>query len=105
MTTPRLSMLAGLLSGAVLLSACTPGQTAALGQGLEAARRAKDAEAAALKAALCAMSVGAYHRVNNDLEQRAIDALCGGAWERPLTMDDVRLLRDLRELEGRPGGS
>ncbi len=53
-----------------------------------------------LKASVCAMSIGAYHRVNNPAERRALDVLCGGEWERPVTADDVRALRDLGGLFG-----
>ncbi len=79
---------------------CTPQLTAAIGQGIEAARQAKDTEAEALKAAVCTTSIGAYHRVNNDQEKRALDVLCGGDYERPVTADDVRAIRDLGALFG-----
>lgn len=104
MTGPRFrpSLRTGLVLGALLLSGCTAAQTAALGQGIEAARQAKDAEAAALKAAVCAMSIGAYHRVNNDEEKRALDVLCGGTWTRPITADDVRAIRELELMLGGP---
>ncbi len=46
------------------------------------------------------MSIGAYHRVNNPAERRALDVLCGGEWERPVTADDLRALRDLGGLLG-----
>ena len=100
MTAPRLRRFAGLLLGACLMAGCTTAQKAALGQGVEAVRQAKDTEADVLKASLCAMSIGAYHRTNNVTEKRALDVLCGGAWERPVTADDVRVLRELGELLG-----
>ena len=89
-------VVAGLLVFAV--SACTSTQKAVLGQGIEAAKQAKDSEAEVLKVSLCAMSLGAYHRVNNSTERRALDVLCGGEWDRPVTADDVRIIRDLGEL-------
>jgi len=88
-------ILAGPLLGAFFLAACTGAQQAIVGQGIEAARQAKDAEAESLKATVCAMSIGAYHRVNTDIERRALDVLCGGQWERPITADDLRVLRSL----------
>lgn len=91
----RPCLCVSLVLAAVFVSSCTTAQTAAIGQGIEAARRAKDTEAAALKVAVCAMSIGAYHRVNNDQEKRALDVLCGGTWERPITADDVRAIREL----------
>ncbi len=69
-------------------------------QGVENIRGAKDAEADLLKASVCAMSLGAYHRVNNATERRALDVLCGGEWTRPVTADDLRNLRAFGELLG-----
>jgi ABC-type uncharacterized transport system auxiliary subunit len=96
----RAKLFAGLLLGAIFLAGCTSTQQAVLGQGIEAARQAKDAEAEVLKATVCAMSIGAYHRVNTDMERRALDVLCGGQWERPITADDLRALRALGDLSG-----
>ncbi len=93
-------VIAGGLLAAFVLASCTAAQRAAVGQGVEHIRQAKDTEAEVLKASLCAMSVGAYHRVNNDAEKRAIDVLCGGEWERPVTADDLRALRGLGDLFG-----
>ena len=98
MTAPRFRRFAGLLLGAFLMAGCTTAQKAALGQGVAAARQAKDSEADILKAGVCAMSIGAYHRTNNDLEKRALDVLCGGSWERPVTADDVRVIRELGDM-------
>jgi hypothetical protein len=92
--------IAGGLLAALLLAGCTGVQRAVVGQGVEHARQAKDTEAEVLKASLCAMSIGAYHRVNNPAERRALDVLCGGEWERPVTADDLRTLRDLGGLLG-----
>lgn len=95
---PRRATLAGPLLGAFLLAGCGAAGEAALERGAAAVRQAKDAEAEALKAAVCAMSLGAYYRVNDAIERRALAALCGGAWERPLTAADLELLRRLRDL-------
>lgn len=94
----RAKLFSGLLLGAIFLAGCTGAQQAILGQGIEAARQAKDAEAETLKATVCAMSIGAYHRVNTDVERRALDVLCGGQWERPVTADDLRAMRALADL-------
>ena len=93
-------MLLGGLLAALLLAGGTGVQRAVVGQGVAHARQAKDTEAEVLKASVCAMSIGAYHRVNNDAERRALDVLCGGEWARPVTADDVRTLRDLGGLLG-----
>ena len=88
----------GILLGIFFVSGCTTAQKAILAQGVESARQAKDSEAAILKASVCAMSIGAYHRTNSDIERRALDVLCGGEWERPITADDVRRIRKLGDL-------
>ncbi len=89
-----------LLGALLLLPACTTVQRAVVGQGVEKIRQAKDTEAEVLKAGVCAMSIGAYHRVNNATERRALDVLCGGEWARPVTADDLRALREFGELFG-----
>jgi predicted small secreted protein len=100
--SPHAKTITGLLLGAFLLAGCTTAQQAIVGQGVEAARQAKDAEAEILKTTVCAMSIGAYHRVNTDIERRALDVLCGGQWERPITADDLRVIRSLEAI---PNGS
>jgi len=94
----RRALCLGPLLGAFLLAGCTPASQAGLARGVAAARQAKDAEAETLKAAVCAMSIGAYHRVNSDAERRALDVLCDGSAARPLTLDDLDALRVLRDL-------
>ena len=94
-------VLAGPLLGAgFFVAACTPMQQRAVDRGVESARAAKDAEPEVLKASICAMSIGAYHRVNNATERRALDVLCGGEWARAVTADDLRTLREFGELFG-----
>ena len=101
MTTRWFRAFAGPLLGAfLLLPACTSAQRAVIGQGVEKIRQAKDAEAEVLKASVCAMSIGAYHRVNTATERRALDVLCGGEWARPITADDVQVLREFGALFG-----
>ena len=90
---PRFATRLGALCLAALLAACTPAQQVALEGGMEAARRAKDAEARALKGALCAMSLGAYHRLNGDLERRALDVLCGGIQGALSSAEDLEAIR------------
>jgi len=69
--------------GALVLAACNPAQRIAVDEGIERAKLAKDTEARVLKASLCAMSIGAYHRINGVAERRALDVLCAGAADRP----------------------
>jgi hypothetical protein len=89
-----------LLGAVFFVAACTPVQQAVVNQGVENIRTVKDAEAEVLKASVCAMSIGAYHRVNNPTERRALDVLCGGEWARPVTADDLRALRAFGEMFG-----
>ena len=101
MTTRSFRVFAGPLLGAFfLVASCAPIQQAVIDQGVENIRGAKDTEADLLKASVCAMSLGAYHRVNNATERRALDVLCGGEWTRPITADDLRNLRAFGELLG-----
>jgi hypothetical protein len=101
MTARPFRAFVGPLLGAVfLVAACTPVQQAVVGQGVEKIRQAKDAEAEVLKASVCAMSLGAYHRVNDATERRALDVLRGGEWARPVTVDDLRSLREFGALFG-----
>ncbi len=101
MTVRPFRAFAGPLLGAFfLVGACTPVQQAIVDRGVEKAHAAKDAEAEVLKASLCAMSLGAYHRVNDATERRALDVLCGGEWTRPVTIDDLRKLREFGALFG-----
>ncbi len=90
----------GVLLLAAVLSACGGPQRALLDHGIEAARQAKTAEAEALKASVCAMGLGAYHRINSAAEKQALDLLCGGDGTRPVTADDIRTIRDLGVLFG-----
>ena len=96
----NLNRAAGPLLGAFLLAACTTAQNVVLGQGVEKIRQAKDSEAGVLKASVCAMSIGAYHRVNSAAERRALDVLCGGADEPSLTAGDLRVMRQVMEALG-----
>ena len=86
------------LAALLLLAGCTMAQQAALTAGVEQIRKISDGKARLIKAATCAVELGAYFRVYTETEQRAFDVLCGGQWERPVTADDVRALRDLGEL-------
>ncbi len=91
-----------LLVALPLLGACTPTQNlavdAALATGVESIRAYEDKKAAVLVASVCAMSIGAYHRNFNDTQRQAIDTICGGSWQRPVTADDVKTLTTIYDL-------
>ncbi len=90
----------GVLLGILFVSGCTTAQKAILAKGPGAVRQAKDSEAQILKASVCAMGLGAFYRVNNDSERRALAVLCGGEWEQPITADDIRKIQELGDLLG-----
>lgn len=102
-TIPFRSFTGPLLAG-LLLTACTPAHQAVLEAGVAQVRQAKDAEAAVLKASLCAMSLGAYHRVLSEAEQGAADTLCGGVERRSsaFSIDELRLIREMMVLLREP---
>jgi len=85
----------------LMLSGCTEigvATTYAENKGIQAvenAKRINDAEARFVLTTPCAMSIGAYHRVLNDVEKRAVDWLCEGDM---ITGDDVQFLKDYIEL-------
>ncbi len=89
----------------LLLSGCATKFAA----GLEAANREitgmienikamNDITANGYKQAPCLIDVGAYHRVLSPDEQRAVDLLCGGSGEKPVTVEDVKRFRELMDM-------
>ena len=87
-----------VLATALFLAGCSGAQRAAIDYTIDAGRQAKDAEADILKAAVCAMSIGAYHRQLSDAEKQAMDVLCGGA--APVLKNDALLLELGKMLGG-----
>lgn len=67
-------------------------------QAIALVKQMNDTEAKAYVAVPCAMDVGAYHRVLSPDQQRAVDLLCGGSGEKPVTVQDVKRARDLMNL-------
>ena len=64
------------LVGLLALGACTTAQKAFVDVGIEKTQDGFDTTARVLKADTCAMSLGAYHRVNTEEEKAALDVLC-----------------------------
>ncbi len=62
----------------VALSGCASQIAGYAAAGREELESFNDATGRGLKAAPCAMTVGAYHRTANPHEQEAIACLCGG---------------------------
>ena len=69
----HLYILGLAVAGLIVLSACT-----AIGMAVEKKIEFNDNKARVLKRMPCDMAIGAYHRTLTDLEQAAVDALCGG---------------------------
>ena len=73
-----MSRLFSTAIAAVFLAGCTSTQQLYVERGVLGAQSAKDTEGRVLKATVCAMSIGAYHRINTAREREALDVLCGG---------------------------
>ena len=73
----RALTIAAALSVALLFSACSMEQRAALKYANDQAKAAFDTEAVLLKQAPCAMNVGSYWRALNGAKRAAVDLLCG----------------------------
>ncbi len=91
----RLIVVIGLV---LVLGACTAGQKALIGAGVQGARDAKDMEALLLMQATCAMGVGAKNRVLTPIERAHVEGLCGGDEEQKatITIDTLRVLGIVR---------
>lgn len=91
---------------ALLLGACTLEQQALVEAGTAQKKAYSDTEARALKAALCAQTVGAYFRINNQAEREAVAVLCDPAGvpstEPVLTLQDIDTLNKALRLLYRP---
>ena len=58
-----------------------PGSKQYLAAGIQARMDYNNTKAAVLSQAPCDMPVGGYHRMLNDVQKTAVDALCGGDFE------------------------
>ncbi|HDZ38624.1 MAG TPA: hypothetical protein ENH62_10115 [Marinobacter sp.] len=74
----------------LLLGACTAGQTAAVNLGIEKIKSANDTVAHVLIQDTCAMTVGAYNRLEKPTDRRGVDLLCGGDGEDAITLGDLQ---------------
>ena len=70
-------VMACVLTG-LLLSACASQIAGYAAAGREEIENFNDSTGEGLKAAPCAMTVGAYHRIASPEQQAAIACLCGG---------------------------
>ena len=83
------------IAGLLALTACTPATRAVVNEGVARVKEAEDSKARLALQAPCAITIGAANRVLSDDEHRAVQSLCGGNAERPVTLEDLqRLLAD-----------
>ncbi len=61
-------------------------------------KRVNNIEAGLLVQAPCAMDIGAYYRVLNPVQQRAVSALCGGSVGNPITVEDLVTMNQILGL-------
>jgi hypothetical protein len=78
------------LAAFIALAGCTDASRAIVNQAVETVKRAEDTKARLALQAPCAVTVGAYNRLNDATRQRAVMALCGGRGERPVTAEDLQ---------------
>ena len=83
----------------LLLGACTAGQTAAVNLGIEKVKAGNDTAAQVLIQSTCAMTVGAYNRLEKPTDRRGVDLLCGGDGEDAVTQEDLQRLQRFMEAQ------
>ena len=74
---------------ALLLGACT-----AVTQGIEKVKGVNDSTAMLLIQSTCAMTVGAYNRLEKPTDKRGVDLLCGGDGKDPITLESLQRFLD-----------
>ncbi len=65
------------------VSGCTAGSKAALQTGIASIQDGADTAAQAMIASTCAMTVGAYKRLENALQKTGVDYLCPSRLDPP----------------------
>ena len=78
----------GALLGAFLLTGC-----------VGRVKEFNDTAATALIQSICAMTVGAFNRLENPNDKRGVDLLCGGDGEDPVTLKDLNLILSVEPAE------
>ena len=74
----------------VFLGACTAQQNAVVNLGIERVKAGNDTLAQVLIQDTCAMTVGAYNRLEKPTDRRGVDLLCGGDGEDAITLGDLQ---------------
>lgn len=87
----------------LLLGSCTAQQAGYLEAKTKQIQATHDTTAKGLIAANCAMSLGAYFRLNNEVQQQALAALCGGTEDdNTVTVEGLQEFLDLQEFMRSP---
>jgi len=74
----------------LFLAGCTAQQAAVINLGIEKVKTSNDTTATVLIQSTCGMTVGAYHRLENPIDKRGVDLLCGGNGEDPITLQSLQ---------------
>ena len=74
----------------LVLGACTTGQGAVVQLGIEKIKTVNDNAAQVMIQSTCAMTVGAYNRLQKPTDKRGVHLLCGGNGDDPITLESLR---------------
>jgi hypothetical protein len=84
----------------VLLAGCAEVRTMTQA-GVEQKIQYNDSQARFYSIVPCDMTIGAYIRTLNDVQQQAVWLLCGGDQQTHMTAEDVQAVQDFLELRAR----
>ena len=87
---------------ALLLGACSAQQAALVDLNVAKVQAAHDLTARTLIASVCAMTKGAYNRLDSPAHQRGVDLLCGGDGEDPVTLSGLRQFLEIQKYLAAP---
>ncbi len=102
MPSRMFTRVAGAIALALLLGACTSGQAALVDLNVAKIKAAHDLTARTLISSVCAMSVGAYYRLESPLARRGIDSLCGGDGSAPVTIEGLAAFLEAQQYLAAP---
>ena len=102
MPSRMFTRVAGACALALLLGACTAQQAGYLETKTKQIQATHDTTAKGLIAAVCAMSVGAYHRLGSPLAKRGVDSLCGGDGSTPVTIEGLAAFLEAQQYLASP---
>ena len=83
----------------LLLGACTAQQATLVDVSIGKIRDGHDTTAKGLIAGVCAMSLGAYYRLENPLQARGASMMCGGEGSTPVTIEGLADFLEDRSIQ------